>query len=104
MSLIENDMDLDNRAGTSNIQYPSLAVELQQDDDIKKAIELSLAANSESCVKEPVVLTTDELRDKRLKRFEIAVNQSETSNKSDKKDEEEIEQSASKKVCQKENK
>ena len=74
-------MDLDNRAGTSNIQYPSLAVDMHhsQDDDLnlKKAIELSLAAlNSVQTNKQSVetvtTLTSEELRDKRLKRFETS--------------------------------
>ena len=101
MSLIENDMDLDNKAGTSNIQYPSLAVEMQQDDDLKKAIELSLAMNAGTGAKEPVVLTSDELRDKRLKRFENVVKTVEANvlNEVDKKEEFD-----SKEVCQNEEK
>lgn len=74
-SLIENDMDLDSKAGVSDIQYPSLAVDMQhsQDDDLKKAIELSLAVNAARKSQEDVVvLTPNELRDKRLKRFETA--------------------------------
>ena len=102
MSLIENDMELDNKAGTSNIQYQSLAVEMQQDDDLKKAIEMSLAVN-----KEPEVLTADELRDKRLKRFENVVKPVETDAgvlNDDKKEKDEKEDIFSKEVCQDEEK
>lgn len=74
MSLLENDMDLDQLAGTSGIQYPSLAVDLQQsqDDDLKRAIEMSLAADSVQPVKMKAEeeLTAEQMRDKRLKRFE----------------------------------
>lgn len=85
MSLLENDMDLDNKAGRSNIQYPSLATEMQhsQDDDLKKAIELSLAVNNESEKdKSKKDLTAEELREKRLKMFE-----NKTKEEEDKKDE-----------------
>lgn len=74
MSLLENDMDLDQLAGTSGVQYPSLAVDLQQsqDDDLKRAIEMSLAADSVQPVKMKAAeeLTAEQMRDKRLKRFE----------------------------------
>jgi len=72
MSLLENDMDLDNKAGRSNIQYPSLATDMQhsQDDDLKRAIELSLAANDKSEQDTKKDLTAEELREKRLKMFE----------------------------------
>ena len=70
MSLLENDMDLDRFAGTSGIQYPSLAVDMQhsQDDDLKRAIELSLATQQPDKVEEK--LTPEKMREKRLKRFD----------------------------------
>ena len=66
MSLIENDMDLDRHRRMSKL-YPSLAVDLHhnQDDDLKKAIELSL--QSESNVAEPI--SAEEMRQKRLAHF-----------------------------------
>ena len=76
MSLIENDMNLDKAgSGIPNIQYPSLAVESEQsqDDDLKRAIELSLAKdNAVGAAQSSAesVLTAEEMRNKRLKRFE----------------------------------
>lgn len=77
MSLIENDMNLDQASsGIPNLQYPSLAIDTQnsQDDDLKRAIELSLVKDNvgenagQSAEK---VLTAEEMRSKRLKRFEM---------------------------------
>lgn len=85
MSLLENDMDLDQLAGTSGIQYPSLAVDLQQsqDDDLKRAIEMSLATDSlqPAKIKAEEELTAEQMRDKRLKRFESLKTKTEEPNK-----------------------